>query len=583
MALLSACGSTPTPKPEQPVIDEPVPATPEVSHTLERFSPLYAALFYQAEDQLNQHNWQAAQSTLEQIDTQALGIRDFQQWRRLMALVQGLRGHSDQSRQALLSLLGPNTDSDIYLEVLDNLRTQLRLANQPLESAYLGFRASQEHSALMTQALINSIWIDLQATPAKQLQTPADETNTTADDWDGWLALAQLGANERNQSTSDFIAALQQWQNQYPSHPASVFLPGGLDYLMQAPQARSVALLLPLSGRLASAGAAVRDGYLAGYFRDQPATNWNVHLIDTHRYNHIEEAYHAAEQQGADIIIGPLDKDRLRQLAAYPQRALPIIALNRIDTTPVSGGRALVQLALSPQDEAQQLARLAFGKGHRNGMLIYPGNDWGKKMAASLTQQWTSLGGKIPAIASYQNSADMSASIERALGLQDSNKRRQQIARIIGARPEFTPRRRQDIDVVFMLTNTGDQARSIKPLLAFHYAGNLPVMTTSAVYSGPDTHNRDLAGVTLLEFPWLLDNNSTIKDALGEAGNGRLSALYALGADAYLLQTRFAQLAGEQSVRLRGFSGNLQINKQLQIERSLQQAAFDGAGRLKSP
>ena len=66
------------------------------------------------------------------------------------------------------------------------------------------------------------------------------------------------------------------------------------------------------------------------------------------------------------------------------------------------------------------------------------------------------------------------------------------IRSIFGSDTEFTPRRRQDADVVFLFSQNDSEARSIKPLLAFHYAGDLPVFALSNIYNGtPDERNRD--------------------------------------------------------------------------------------------
>ena len=43
----------------------------------------------------------------------------------------------------------------------------------------------------------------------------------------------------------------------------------------------------------------------------------------------------------------------------------------------------------------------------------------------------------------------------------------------MGTEVEFSPRRRQDIDSVFLLSGQPAEARSIKPLIAFHYAEDL--------------------------------------------------------------------------------------------------------------
>ena len=56
--------------------------------------------------------------------------------------------------------------------------------------------------------------------------------------------------------------------------------------------------------------------------------------------------------------------------------------------------------------------------------------------------------------------------------------------------------------------------------------------------------------------------------------------LNALGADAYLLQSRLGQLRAGPDALIAGDTGLLSMNPQLQIERELPPAVFDG-DRLK--
>ncbi len=581
--VIAACGGAPT-KPTTPpkdLVDTEEQAELEV---LPRFGQEHESMFYSIEDALALHDWQTAEMLLAQLPAQELDPRDQTQYQRMLAQTLYQRGDTVRALQQRDKLLNVPTDSDLYLEILKDQQYQLRLSDQHLQSAYLGHRAITQYPKLIDDPMLNAIWTDLQQSSPDDI---ADALKSASGDpqWQAWLKLTSLDEQRRHTSTAVFNLALEQWLLAHPDHPASVFLPGGLEFLMQAEQARTVALMLPLSGRLASAGTAVRDGYLAAYYQQlgSHSDSQTIHIIDSARYPNIEDAYYAAENTGADIVVGPLNKDQVRALDESPVRALPVIALNRTEQPSQLGDRALIQLALAPQDEAKQLARLAFGRGHRKAMLIAPESSWGEKMADALIQQWQELGGKITSRMSYASSAQLSANMEQALSLQQSNARHRQIEAKFGdTNVGFQPRRRQDIDVVFILSNDVNEARSIKPLLSFYYAGNVPVLSTSATYNTDTSRNRDLAGVGLLETPWRLKNNP-LRASIGKAGNGRLAALYALGADAYLLQSRFAQLAAGKNAILRGSTGHLRLNDKLQIERTLKTAVFDGKGRIKTP
>ena len=82
-------------------------------------------------------------------------------------------------------------------------------------------------------------------------------------------------------------------------------------------------------------------------------------------------------------------------------------------------------------------------------------------------------------------------------------------------------------------------------MLAYHYAGDLPVYATSSIYRGvPDPADKDLNGVQLVEIPWLLGSSPELHLALSklDGNDNNYARLNALGVDAYLLQTRFDQL-----------------------------------------
>ncbi|RLA58163.1 MAG: penicillin-binding protein activator, partial [Gammaproteobacteria bacterium] len=198
--------------------------------------------------------------------------------------------------------------------------------------------------------------------------------------------------------------------------------------------------------------------------------------------------------------------------------------------------------------------------------------------------RWTALGGTVTSSVTYTNRDDYSLSVKNALDLPASEQRARDVRSMLATNIESTARRRKDLDVVFLLSRSGAEARSIKPLLAFHYAGDLPVYATSSIYSGiPDTRDRDLNGINLVEMPWLLGSNPGLRVAIaaGDTGNDNYTRLNALGADAFLLQSNFRRLQAGPDALLRGDTGLLSMDPQLRIHRELSLATFDG-GVLKS-
>ena len=451
----------------------------------------------------------------------------------------------------------------------------LSLGGDTIASAKQAASILENTPGTHSEAWKRRAWRDLQRTDDAQL---TEELEASMDP--NWIAWVQLALDARGHS-GEPTAALREWLALYPDHPAASPLPGGLEHTLPAKPARQVALLLPLSGPLAAAGDAVLNGYLAAYYaaREQAPLQDELRVVDVATYPSISVAYDEAVLNGAELVVGPLDKSAVSELAARPDRSVPVLALNRIDESLSATGSALVQLSLAPEDEAATLADIAYGRGGRSALIISPAGPRGEKVEQALRQRWSALGGGVVGAAHYTGRDDFSDSVKDALGLAASEARARAIEDYLATNMEFTPRRRADADVIFLLSRDDAEARSIKPLLAFHYAGDLPVYALSGIYSGvPDARNRDLNGIHFVEMPWLLGESPELRVALAAAdyGSGNLTRLNALGADAYQVEAGFARLQSGPDALFRGHTGLLHMDPALRIRRELTPATFDG-------
>jgi outer membrane PBP1 activator LpoA protein len=575
---LAAC-TTPPPRPLPAEPGQPLP--PVVGQALPRYSAAWADQFLAVEEHLARNDWMSASRALDELALQDMGKRDAVQIAYLYARILYTRGDVEGARLGLQRLRQAPLDADLHFQVVSRLRQFLAAAGEDLESASLG---DQLLAGLPPEAdstgLLHSIWHDLLSVPAVALQASGDISGTG--NWAGWQSLAALATNPAL-DTPSLISALETWQIDHPGHPASGQLPGGLDRLAGQLPVDRVTLILPLSGRLAPAAKAVRDGYLASYYRERSRGGgaWELEILDSGDFDSVASAYQQAVLGGSKLVLGPLSKNEVAALSRLPDRRVPVLALNRIDQPVDQGSVALVQLALAPEDEAAQLARLAYGLGHRKALVIRPAGAWGDKMEGVLAQTWGALGGQLSATAVYSGQEDYSASIKQALAIRDSEERARRIRALFDTEVEFNARRRADLDVVFLLSRSAREARSIKPLLAFHYAADLPVMATSNVYRGvADVRDRDLEGIEFLEIPWLLGLDEELRQTIlaSPIVPANFTRLHALGADAYLLQSRFIQLEAGPQALVRGHSGLLSLNPALQIERELVRATFDDGG-----
>jgi len=576
---LFGCGSEPVREPE-PVPEPEVVVQPPVvpAKTVLTLPPsTFSDQFLRADTLLTDHQWMAASEVLETIPDNGRSPSDAVYITYLEARIDYIRGDQKAALEKLDTLNYTGINPAQRYRILNLRRYITGLSGDYLESARLGDQVLRMAPTTDAPALRRSIWHDLQRLDDEQLELAA--TAATDPGWQGWLELALLTrapAGAQRQS-------LPLWLQNNPQHPAANPLPGGLAYLLNAPQgAATAALILPLSGRLAPAGRAVRDGYLASYYasRENGGPQFDLLVLDQASFGSANASYDAAVAGGAGIVVGPLSKQAVAELATRPDRALPVLALNRIDSedSPVVGSSALVQFALAPEDEARSIADIAFGQGARDAMIMRPEGDWGSKVAQALIDRWQELGGTITSSVTFRGREDYSASVKEALAIPASEARAKALQGILGNQLEFNARRRQDVDAVFLLSNSGAEARSLKPLLAFHYAGSIPVYAISSIYSGiPDPRDRDLEGINFVEIPWLLDADPELKNTIkeGKTGTDSYARLNALGTDAFLLQSQFLRLQAGADALFRGNTGVLTMDPSLHIQRELALAKFD--------
>ena len=123
----------------------------------------------------------------------------------------------------------------------------------------------------------------------------------------GWLELAFI----KRTMLIDLDAlgrALSSWQENYPAHPANAAIIGQVRAhgLLYNKRPERVALLLPLRGALREAAQAVRDGFVSAWYHSG-ADRSPVRIYEANSLN-IDQAYSQAVADGADFIVGPLEK-----------------------------------------------------------------------------------------------------------------------------------------------------------------------------------------------------------------------------------------------------------------------------------
>lgn len=335
-------------------------------------------------------------------------------------------------------------------------------------------------------------------------------------------------------------------------------------------QPRQIALLLPLSGNHAESAKAIQDGFFASFYSAEPKPN--VRVYDTAREKDVQRVYELAIQEGADFVVGPLVKEDVYRLSTLSPRELrtPVLALNVQPDLQVPP--QFIQYALAPEAEAIQIANKALEQGYRHAGIIVPDNTWGKRIANAFAATWQQQGGRIARTAYVNDNPDQSAAVRDLLGIDQSQKRANELKNLLKEKVDFQPKRRQDMDVIVMAAPP-EQARQLKPLLDFYYAEDLPVFATSSVYAGTPNprQDRDINGVIFCDMPWLLDEQQgqQLKQLLAKQGpqSEQYSRLFAMGVDAYQLISQLKRL--NEGGSYMGATGQLSLEGN-QIQRKLE-------------
>jgi uncharacterized protein len=392
---------------------------------------------------------------------------------------------------------------------------------------------------------------------------------------DGWLALAPIATSNQ----TDLRRSLLRWRETYTDHPAAGVL---LADLLAGQRATGfptqIALLLPLTSAQREQALAIRDGFVAAHLRGAASDATSIRVYDTAQGGS-QAQYLRAQLDGADFIVGPLlaaDVGQVITQAGF----VPTLALNFAQTATTPSLRSFYQFSLSPEDEAREIADAMAVSGAKSAIAFIPNSDRGRRTLATFRTEFESRGGRLLDYAGYdRGSQEFAQPIMSLLNITRSNQRERRLAANIGVPIEFEPRRRQDVDAIFIAADDARVGRLLAPQLRFHSAGDIPTFATSDIYDpGNAAGDNDLNGLIFADAPVLIAPSAS-SDGLRRdlqtywPQRGALTKLYGMGFDAYQL---IGSLYNDSRAAwpVRGMSGDLSLDTNGRIHRSLPLAQF---------
>ncbi|MBD1226787.1 penicillin-binding protein activator [Xenorhabdus griffiniae] len=435
----------------------------------------------------------------------------------------------------------------------------------------------------------------------------------------GWLDL--LNTYQTNKQDLDKLRlAIHDWQIRYPNNPAAHSLPTALQHMLQETENShaTIGLFLPLSGQAKIFGDATRQGFLdaqkglpespsptnttdpngtvnaepstspentsavnsgnadpatpepkMGMIDSAPTNDQTVKIYDTNSQP-LTELLEQAKQDGVTLVVGPLLKPNVEQLAQI-ETPLNILALNEPDMP--QGRPNMCYFSLSPEDEAKNAAMHIWQQQKRSPLVLIPRTNLGTRVAQAFAQEWQKLGGQTVLQQSFGTPTEMKQSMNRGIGI-----------RLSGTPVISTNSATDPVDAVYIVA-TANELTMIKPMIDMAISSRKkPALYASSrsnkAGSGPD-FRLEMDGMQFSDIPLLTGVNVPLMQQAAKkfTNDYSLMRLYAMGIDAWSLANQFTQMQQEMGFHLSGASGELSVLNNCTILRQLPWMQFNN-GRI---
>lgn len=319
---------------------------------------------------------------------------------------------------------------------------------------------------------------------------------------------------------------------------------------------RKLAVLLPLTGSLATASGPVRDGLLAGYYGEQRRRP-DLEFYDTKgtAWGAVE-AYRRAVAEGAGQVVGPLGRDEVDAVFAQTTATVPVLALNRAGTPPANSA----SYALAPEDEGVAAADYLAARSALKVLVLSSADESARRSIAALTARLQELGGDVVQVLTVVGDSppDLIAPMQAAL------------------------QREGGVDAVFMALR-GPQARLAAAQVSAAGLAGRPRVATSQLLSGTGNAEDDasLDGIAFPTDAWSVSGvpglppARSLADALPTA-RGPAARLFAFGYDAWLLSAYLGHLASSPEASVSSASGVLRMGTDGHVLRTPAWSTFSG-------
>jgi uncharacterized protein len=432
---------------------------------------------------------------------------------------------------------------------------------------------------LSLQGWIQLVYIyrqSLMVEPMNQINSEG-ETETVIPD---------LSEQERHRRISK---AISDWQIQYPTHPAVMYVKNAIFGIKQniaandeGSHASNVALLLPLTGTSKVFGEAIRAGYMdaANFYPDE--NRQNIQVFDT-TADSLPSILSQAKQQGAQLIVGPLLKNDVVNLTRS-NPSLPVLALNKVHDQHLTlspSNNTICYFALSPEEEAIDAAKHIMGQNKHVPLIITTDNAVGRRAAKAFATSWYAAAAGPVYVQYFSSAAQLKQQMNTGIGLKVEG---QLLKTNLINTSSDTLMPTSDIDSIYVFA-TQEELDFIKPMLEMNKTGNKvktkmetnvavpPLYSSSRSHSANTTtdYRLEMEGMQFSDIPLLMNNNTIYSQLPSNIQQDySLVRLYAMGMDAWRLANHFDKLRSQQNPVLEdGLTGKIFVDSDCEIQRQL--------------
>ncbi|WP_178863240.1 penicillin-binding protein activator [Thiomicrorhabdus cannonii] len=396
------------------------------------------------------------------------------------------------------------------------------------------------------------LWKTLQTafdTPQKRAKMLADPVLAT------WQPL--LNASEQpNLFARQSLADLAEFNPQaiYTRH----LIPALREELKTPPQPKQIAVLLPFKGKYHSISQQIRNGLLKAYM----ISNRQIALrfYDTSDAAQTWARYQQAKAEGADWVIGPLTKEAIDVLAQHNVK--DVLALNSTEKAP------FYSFNYRSDTEAYQIRKQLEARGFARIGILSSETSRDSSNAFELRAQWLNNPSNRADLVQYPlKNPNLRQALGQLIHEEESEARYNNLRWLLGAKPEFFPRIRQDLQAIVLMGNA-EQVAVFHPQFEF-FQLKLPVYATANLTPAnlqAIKANRDLSDVVFPTIPAIF------------TAHALETPLEAFGWDSFLISTQLANLAPNLCLTS-GQSGIL-YKDGLQIDKKLIWAHYNKNGQL---